>query len=86
MKKLGVLFIAGMFTTSFSAAILADSDHWHQFSEGKHPHAEGGCASKDKMAKFHKFHEEKGKQVKIPSTKLQQADKEDNVSGLDQYI
>lgn len=82
MKKLCLLFVVGM----FSGAAWADADQWHKFSKEKSPHAEGGCASKGKIAQFHKFHQKEGQQVKVPNKAELKSEKTDKEQTLDQFI
>lgn len=82
MKKIYVLFVVVL----FSGVSIADGDKWHSLSKDKNPHAEGGCASKGKVARFHKFHSEKGQQVKVPSQSTLEDKKTSKEPTLDQFI
>ena len=84
MKKLSVLFIVVLF--SVSGALMADAGKGHGMSKDKNPHAEGGCASKGKIAQFHKFHSKKGMQVKVPNKAISETEKSAKVPSLDQFI
>ena len=84
MRRLCVLFVLGMFCSVASAS----EGQWHGISKGnaEHPHAKGGCASKGKIAQFHKFRSGKGKQVKVPSETTDFSKKSSKVITLDQFI
>jgi len=82
MKKIYILFVVVL----FSGVSIADGDKWHSLSKGKDAHAEGGCASKGKIAQFHKFHPKKGQQVKVPSQSTIEAKKASTTPSLDQFI
>jgi len=82
MKKIYVLFIVVL----FSGVAIADGDKWHSLSKDKGSHAEGGCASKGKIAQFHEFHHKKGQQVKVPNQSTIEDKNADKKSSLDQFI
>lgn len=84
MKKLSALFIVVLF--SASGVLMADAGKEHGLSKDKNPHAEGGCASKGKIAQFHKFHSKKGTQVKVPNKAISETNKPNKVPNLDQFI
>jgi len=82
MKKIYVLF----FVVLFSGVSIADGDKWHSLSKGKDAHAEGGCASKGKIAQFHKFDHKKGQQVKVPNQSTLESKKVSKEPSPDQFI
>ena len=87
MKKLCALFFVALMSVAlFSVPVMADAGKGHGLSKDKNPHAEGGCASKGKIAQFHKFHSKKGMQVKVPNKAISETEKAAKVPSLDQFI
>ena len=89
IKISSALIVVALF--SISSVAMADAGKGHGLSKDKNPHAEGGCASKGKIAQFHKFHPKKGMQVKVPNSQNHSpAQKTENlttkVPSLDQFI
>jgi len=79
MKKIYVLFVVVL----FSGVSIADGDKWHSLSKGKEAHAEGGCASKGKIAQFH---HKKDQQVKAPNQSTMEDKNVSKKSSSDQFI
>ena len=87
MKKLCVFITACFFGIATSAVVMANEDQLHGLSKDKSPHAQGGCASKGKVAQFHKFlPNSKGQQVKVPSSAAMESNKTSKTPSLDQFI
>lgn len=81
-----MFFVVCGFIGLVSGVVMANEDQWHGLSSDKNPHAQGGCASKDKVAQFHKFHPKKEKQVNTPNSAAVESKKRAKTPSLDQYI
>ena len=68
----------------FACSVIA-GEGWHNFTDQDNPHAKGSCASKDKMAQFHKYHGKDWQHDESAEKKVEQSDKKEKPA-LDQYI